>query len=87
MNSPMGTADLSLIKSDVVIYPQFLPWDTTGGVLSLATSSAFGSVRIQLTDPTTNLALQVAADFGTSLLYFFCFISVFTSWKLNSQTE
>ena len=63
----------------MVIYPQFLLWDTTGGVHALATSSTFGGVRIRLTDPTTNFTPQVAADFGASLRCFVLY--VFTSRK------
>ena len=61
----------------MVIYPQFLPRDTTGRVHALATSSVFGGVRIQLTDPITNLTLHVAAgfwDFAALLdLFYICF--------------
>ena len=71
----------------MVIYPQFLQWDTTGGVHhALSTSSAFGDVRIQLTDPTTNVTLQVAADFATLLtLFYICFISVLYLFSLRGS--
>ena len=41
---------------------------------ALATSSAFGFITIQLTDPTTNLILQVTVDFAALLdLFYICF--------------